>query len=52
MEENENKDNEISEKARDALYLMYERVPLKFKIDLNKWKYKRLLLNGLLFRNC
>jgi HEAT repeat protein len=33
--------------AEDTILLMFERIPLKTDIDLNDWKYKFLLLDGI-----
>ncbi|MFX1259560.1 MAG: hypothetical protein ACFFAN_17030, partial [Promethearchaeota archaeon] len=42
-----NKDPEIRKHAEENLVLMYERIPLKSEINLNEWKYKYLLFDGI-----
>ena len=42
-----NKDPEISNHAEKNLILMFERLLIRSKKDLNNWKYKDLLLDGL-----
>ncbi len=37
----------IRKYAEDTILLMFERIPLKTEIDLNDWKYKYLLLDGI-----
>ncbi|MFX1409895.1 MAG: MFS transporter, partial [Promethearchaeota archaeon] len=37
----------IRKHAEDTILLMFERIPLKEEIDLNDWKYKNLLLDGI-----
>ncbi|MFX0043001.1 MAG: HEAT repeat domain-containing protein, partial [Candidatus Hodarchaeota archaeon] len=37
----------IRKYAEDTILLMFERIPLKTDIDLNDWKYKLLLLDGI-----
>ncbi|MFX1348339.1 MAG: HEAT repeat domain-containing protein [Promethearchaeota archaeon] len=39
--------NKIREHAEQTLTLMFERIPLKSEIDLNKWKFKNSLLDGI-----
>ncbi|MFX1596713.1 MAG: HEAT repeat domain-containing protein, partial [Promethearchaeota archaeon] len=40
-------DPKISKHAEETLSLMFERIPLKNEIDLNNWKFKNSLLDGL-----
>ncbi|MHA2282473.1 MAG: HEAT repeat domain-containing protein [Promethearchaeota archaeon] len=40
-------DPEIRKHAEDTLLLMFERIPLKKEIDLNEWKFKNLILDGI-----
>ncbi len=42
-----NRDIDIRKHAEDTLLLMFERIPLKPEIDLNNWKYKNAVLDGL-----
>ncbi|MBY8989436.1 MAG: HEAT repeat domain-containing protein [Candidatus Lokiarchaeota archaeon] len=42
-----NSDPKIRKNAEEALILMFERIPLKSDIDLNNWKFKNSLLDGL-----
>lgn len=42
-----NRDLDIRKHAEDTLLLMFERIPLKSEIDLNNWKYKNAILDGL-----
>jgi len=42
-----NRDPDIRKHAEDTLFLMFERIPLKPEIDLNNWKYKNSILDGL-----
>ncbi|MBN1213962.1 MAG: HEAT repeat domain-containing protein [Candidatus Lokiarchaeota archaeon] len=42
-----NKKSDIRDHARKSLINMYERIPLKIEIDLNKDKYKNSLFDGL-----
>jgi len=42
-----NRDNDIRNHAEDTLLLMFERIPLKFEVDLNNWKYKSAVMDGL-----
>ncbi|MFX1311381.1 MAG: HEAT repeat domain-containing protein [Promethearchaeota archaeon] len=42
-----NKDPEIRKHAEESLVLMYERIPLKSEINLNEWKYRYLLIDGI-----
>lgn len=37
----------IRKHAEETIILMFERIPLKGEIDLNDWKYKNLLLDGI-----
>ncbi len=46
-----NRDPDIRNHAEDTLFLMFERIPLKSEIDLNNWKYKNTLLDGLCDQN-
>jgi len=42
-----NSNPKIRKYAEETLLLMFERIPLKKDIDLNKWEFKNLLLDGL-----
>jgi HEAT repeat protein len=42
-----NRDLNIRKHAEDTLLMMFERIPLKSEIDLNKWKFKNSLIDGL-----
>ncbi|MFW9821697.1 MAG: MFS transporter [Candidatus Thorarchaeota archaeon] len=42
-----NRDSEIRKHAEDTLLLMFERIPLKSEINLNKWKFKNILMDGI-----
>ena len=42
-----NSDPKIRKNAEEVLTLMFERIPLKSDIDLNNWKFKNSLLDGL-----
>ena len=42
-----NSDPKIRKNSEEALLLMFERIPLKSDIDLNNWKFKNPLLDGL-----
>ena len=42
-----NQDLEIRKHAEETLILMFERIPLKSEINLNEWKYKYLLFDGI-----
>ncbi len=46
-----NRDLVIRKHAEDTLFLMFERIPLKSDVDLNKWKYKSTLIDGLCDQN-
>ena len=46
-----NRDPDIRKHAEDTLLLMFERIPLKSDIDLNKWKYKNAIMDGLCDQN-
>ena len=37
----------IRKHAEETLFLMFERIPLKSEIDLNEWKFKNSLLDGI-----
>lgn len=37
----------INEYAKETLTMMFERIPLKDNIDINNWKFKYSLLDGL-----
>ncbi len=37
----------IQQHAEQTLILMFERIPLKSEIDLNKWKFKDSLIDGI-----
>jgi HEAT repeat protein len=37
----------IRKHAEETLILMYERIPLKNELDLNEWKFKNSLLDGI-----
>ncbi len=41
------RNKKISKHAEQTLVLMFERIPLKNEIDLNKWKFKNSLLDGI-----
>lgn len=41
------RDPEIRKKAETTLLLMFERIPLKAEINLNDWKFKNSLIDGL-----
>ena len=42
-----NNDPKIKKHAEETLILMFERIPLKNEINLNEWKFKNSLLDGL-----
>ena len=42
-----NSDPKIRKHAEETLILMFERIPLKNEINLNEWKFKNSLLDGL-----
>ena len=42
-----NKNQKISNYAEETLIMMYERIPLKEKINLNDMKYKNPLIDGI-----
>jgi HEAT repeat protein len=42
-----NSDPEVRKRAEEVLTLMFERIPFKPDIDLNNWKFKNSLLDGL-----
>ncbi|MFX1488242.1 MAG: HEAT repeat domain-containing protein [Promethearchaeota archaeon] len=42
-----NKDPEIRRHAEESLRMMFERIPLKSEIDLNNWKFKNSILDGI-----
>ncbi|TFG22186.1 MAG: hypothetical protein EU532_14610, partial [Promethearchaeota archaeon] len=42
-----NKNPEIRNHAKNTIILMFERLTIRSEIDLNNWKYKYLLLDGL-----
>ncbi|MFX1425286.1 MAG: MFS transporter [Promethearchaeota archaeon] len=42
-----NSDPNIRNHAEETLFLMFERIPIKSEIDLNNWKFKNSLLDGL-----
>ncbi|MFX1525371.1 MAG: hypothetical protein ACFFCC_17825, partial [Promethearchaeota archaeon] len=46
-----NRNLDIRKHAKDTLLLMFERIPLKSEIDLNKWKFKNALMDGLCDQN-
>ena len=46
-----NRDPQIRKHAEETLILMFERLPLKSEIDLNQWKFKNLLLDGICDNN-
>ena len=41
------RDPKIRKHAEETLILMFERIPLKTEINLNEWKFKNSLLDGL-----
>ena len=41
------RDPKIRKHAEETLILMFERIPLKNEINLNNWKFKNSLLDGL-----
>ncbi len=41
------RDPQIRKHAEETLILMFERIPLKNEINLNDWKFKNSLLDGL-----
>ncbi|KKM79701.1 hypothetical protein LCGC14_1347310, partial [marine sediment metagenome] len=46
-----NRDPQIRKHAEETLILMFERLPRKSEIDLNQWKFKNLLLDGICDNN-
>ncbi|MFX0135224.1 MAG: HEAT repeat domain-containing protein [Candidatus Hodarchaeota archaeon] len=42
-----NPNPKIRKYAEETLILMYERIPLKSELDLNEWKFKNSLLDGI-----
>ncbi len=42
-----NKDEEIRNKAKSTLIMMFERIPLKPELDINDWKFKNMLIDGI-----
>ncbi|MFX1301916.1 MAG: hypothetical protein ACFE9X_01020 [Promethearchaeota archaeon] len=42
-----NSNPKIRKHAKETLILMFERIPLKNEIDLNEWKFKNSLLDGI-----
>ncbi|MFX1461878.1 MAG: HEAT repeat domain-containing protein [Promethearchaeota archaeon] len=40
-------DPKIRKHAEETLFLMFERIPLKNEIDLNNWKFKNSLFDGI-----
>jgi len=42
-----NPDPNIRKHAEETLLLMFERIPLKSEIDLNGWKFKNSILDGI-----
>ncbi len=42
-----NKNSKISEFAEKTLVLMFERIAIRSEINLDNWKYKNILLDGL-----
>ncbi|MCK4779390.1 MAG: hypothetical protein KAT57_04345, partial [Candidatus Lokiarchaeota archaeon] len=42
-----NNDPKIKKHAEETLILMFERIPLKNEINLNQWKFKNSLMDGL-----
>ncbi len=46
-----NRDPDIRKHAEDTLFFMFERIPLKPEIDLNNWKYRNAIMDGLCDQN-
>ena len=46
-----NPDPNIRKHAEETLLLMFERIPLKSEIDLNDWKFKNSILDGICDNN-
>jgi len=46
-----NRDPNIRKQAEEALVLMFERIPLKSEINLNDWKFKNSILDGICDNN-
>ncbi|MHA1669133.1 MAG: hypothetical protein ACTSV5_01010 [Promethearchaeota archaeon] len=42
-----NPDQNLRKHAENTLLLMFERIPLKSKKDLNEWKFKNSLMDGI-----
>ncbi|MFX1268498.1 MAG: hypothetical protein ACFFAK_11110 [Promethearchaeota archaeon] len=42
-----NPNSELRKHAESTLILMFERIPLKYEISPNEWKFKNLLIDGL-----
>ncbi|MHA1375378.1 MAG: HEAT repeat domain-containing protein [Promethearchaeota archaeon] len=42
-----NSDQKLRKHAENTLLLMFERIPLKSKKDLNDWKFKNSLIDGI-----
>jgi hypothetical protein len=42
-----NPDPNIRKHAEETLLLMFERIPLKSEVDLNNWKFKNSILDGI-----
>ncbi|KKN47976.1 hypothetical protein LCGC14_0657600, partial [marine sediment metagenome] len=42
-----NRDPEIRKYAEETLLLMFERIPLKEDVNLNEWKFKNSILDGV-----
>ncbi|MFX1493794.1 MAG: HEAT repeat domain-containing protein, partial [Promethearchaeota archaeon] len=42
-----NPNRELRKHAESTLILMFERIPLKYEISPNEWKFKNLLIDGL-----
>ena len=42
-----NTDPNISKHAEDTILLMFERIPMKSEVDLNTWRFKNSILDGL-----
>ncbi|MFX0008780.1 MAG: hypothetical protein ACFE9R_00580, partial [Candidatus Hermodarchaeota archaeon] len=46
-----NRDETLRTHAKDALMMMFERIPKKADLSLNDWKYRNLLFDGLCSTN-
>ncbi|MFW9940003.1 MAG: hypothetical protein ACFFFT_03110 [Candidatus Thorarchaeota archaeon] len=46
-----NRDPNIRKHAEETLILMFERIPLKSEINLNDWKFKNSILDGICDNN-